>query len=122
VLNLSSRFQTQHVRSSAERLVGSESDKRQSQRIHSEFVILHILAEDIGDAGGPSLALDLGMIGGIREHLFEFDSRRIRRLTEIVENDILDLDIDVRKRAVFDIGLNDVVVALTRRSCSSSDI
>src|SRR5580700_4308984 len=96
----------------AERLVCPEAHDGQSQRINGQLVVLHVFAEDVGHAGGPSLALYLGMISRVRKHLFKFDSRRIRRLTKIVENDVLDLDINVRKRAVLDIGLNDVVLAL----------
>ena len=62
----------------AERLVCPEAHDGQSQRIDGQFIVLHVLAEDISDTGSPSFALDLGMIGRVREHLFEFNSCRIR--------------------------------------------
>jgi hypothetical protein len=43
------------------------------------------------------------MIRGIGEHLLELDARRIGRLAQVVKDDLLDLDIDIRKRAVFDV-------------------
>ena len=99
------------VVSLAERLVSPEAHDGQSQGIDGQLVVLHVLAEDIGDAGGPSFPLDLGMIRRVRLHLFEFDSSRVWRLPEIVKNDILDLDIDIRKRSLLYVGLNDVVLA-----------
>jgi hypothetical protein len=47
-----------------ERLVGPEADDGQPKRIDSQFVVLHVLSEDIGDAGRPTLALQFGMIRG----------------------------------------------------------
>jgi len=96
----------------AERLISPEAHDGQSQRIDGQLVVLHVLAEDIGDAGSPSFALDLGMICRVRKHLLEFDPRRIWRLPEIVKNNILDLDIDVRERTLLDVGLDDIVLAL----------
>ena len=45
-----------------ERLVGPEADDGQSQRIDGQLIILHVVAEDIGHAGGPSLPLEFGMV------------------------------------------------------------
>ena len=59
-------------------LVGAEADDRQTQGVDGQFVILHVFAEDIGDGCGPSFALDFAVVRRIREHLFEFDPRRIR--------------------------------------------
>ena len=52
------------------------------------------------------------MIRGVRVNLLELDARRIRRLSEVVKDDVLDLDIDIRQGAVFDVVLNAVVLAL----------
>ena len=61
-----------------ERLVGPEADDGQSQRIDSQLIVLHVVAEDIGHAGGPSLPLEFGMIRRVRVHLLELNARRIR--------------------------------------------
>lgn len=45
-----------------ERLVGPEADDGQSERIDGQFVVLHLIAKDIGDAGGPLLPLEFGVI------------------------------------------------------------
>ena len=81
----------------AERLVGPEAHDGQSQGIDGQLIVLHVLPEDIRDAGGPSFSLDLGMIRRVRIHLLEFDSSGIRRLSEVIKNDVLDLDIDIWK-------------------------
>ena len=72
-----------------ERLVGPEADDGQSEGIHGQLVVLYRLAEDVGDAGGPLLPPELGMIRGIGEDLLELDARRIGRLAQVVENDVL---------------------------------
>ena len=96
----------------AERLVGPEAHDGQTEGVHGKLIVLHVLAEDIGNAGSPSLPLEFGMIRRIGEHLLELDARRIGRLAQVVKDDVLDLHIDIRKSAVFDVGLNDVVLAL----------
>ena len=52
------------------------------------------------------------MIRGIGVHLLELDPRRIRRLSQVVKDDVLDLHIDIRQAAVFDVVLNAVVLPL----------
>ena len=52
------------------------------------------------------------MIRGVRVHLLEFNARRIRRLSKVIQDDVLDLHIDVRQAAVFDVVLNAIVLAL----------
>jgi hypothetical protein len=52
------------------------------------------------------------VIRGIGEDLLELDARRIRRLPQVVENDVFDFHIDKRERAVFGVTGNDVVIAL----------
>jgi hypothetical protein len=42
----------------AERLVGPEAHDGQAERVHGKFIVLHVLAEDIGNAGRPSLPLE----------------------------------------------------------------
>src|SRR6202051_258752 len=96
----------------AERLVGPETHDSQTEGVHGKLIVLHVLAKDIGDAGCPSLPLEFVMIRGVRVNLLELDARRIRRLSEVVKDDILDLDIDIRQGAVFDVVLNAVVLAL----------
>ena len=81
----------------AERLVGPEAHDGQTEGVHGQLIVLHVLAEDIGDAGCPSLPLEFGMIRGIGVHLLELDARRIRRLSQVVKDDVLDLHIDIRK-------------------------
>ncbi len=61
-----------------ERLVGPEADDGQSQRIDGQLIVLHVVAEDIGHAGGPSLPLEFCMIRRVRVHLLELNPRRIR--------------------------------------------
>src|SRR5208282_3138302 len=95
----------------AERLVGPEAHDGQTQWVHGQLIVLHVLAEDIGDAGCPSLPLEFGVVRRIGVHLFELDARRIRRLAQVVKDDVLDLYIDIRKGAVLDVVLNDVVPA-----------
>ena len=41
------------------------------------------------------LAPYFAMVGGIRKHLVVLDPSRVRRLVEIVQNDVLDVDIDI---------------------------
>lgn len=41
----------------AERLVGPETHDGQAKRVNGDLIVLHVLSEDIGDAGGPSLSL-----------------------------------------------------------------
>src|ERR1700689_2617661 len=78
-----------------EGLVGPEADDSQSERIDGQFVVFHVLSEDGGHAGCPTFALQLGMIRRIGEDFHELDSRPIGRLTEIVQDDLFHLDIDV---------------------------
>jgi hypothetical protein len=96
----------------AKRLVGAKANDGQPKRIHGQFVVLHGVSKDVGDTRGRSFSFEFGMICRIREHLFELNSYRIWRLSKIVENDILDLDVDIREGAVYDIRLNDVVLPL----------
>src|SRR5713101_4089300 len=96
----------------AERLVGPETHDGQTERVHGQLFVFHVLAEDIGDAGCPSLPLEFGMIRRIAVHLLELNTRRIRRLSQVVKDDVLDLDIDIRQGAVFDVVLDAVVLAL----------
>src|SRR5208337_1073223 len=96
----------------AERLVGPETHDGQTEGVHGKLIVLHVLAKDIGDAGCPSLSLEFGVIGRIAVYLLELDARRIRRLAQVVEDDVLDLDIDIRQGAVFDVVLNAIVLAL----------
>ncbi len=51
------------------------------------------------------------MIRGVGVHLLELDARRIRRLSQVVKDDVLNLHIDIRQAAVFDVILNAVVLA-----------
>ena len=46
----------------AECLVGPEAHDGQTERVHGQLVVFHVLAEDVGDAGCPSLPLEFGMI------------------------------------------------------------
>ena len=96
----------------AERLVGTEANDGQSEGVNGQLIVLHTFAEDIGNAGCPSLPLELGMIRRIRVHPLKLNPSRIRRLPEVVKNDVLDLYVDVRKGRIFDVGLDDVVFAL----------
>src|SRR3984957_2036449 len=95
----------------AECLVGPKAHDGQTEGVHGELIIFHILAKDIGHAGCPSLPLEFGMIRGIGIYLLKFNTRRIWRLPQVVEDHVLDLDIDVRQAAVFDVILNAVVLA-----------
>ncbi len=45
--------------------------------------------------GRPSLPAEFGMILRIREDLLELDARRIRRLSQVIKDDVLGLDIDI---------------------------
>ncbi len=47
-------------------MVGSKAHGGQTERVHGQLTILHVLAEDVGDAGCPSLPLELGIIRRIR--------------------------------------------------------
>ena len=84
----------------AERLIGAEAHDRQSQRIDREFVVLHVFAEDVGDGRRPSFPLHFAVVRRIGEHLLKLNARRIRRLPQIIENDVFDLDIDKRKARI----------------------
>ena len=95
----------------AKRLVGAEAHNGQSKGIHRQFIVLHVLAENIGNAGRPSLTLDLAMIGWIGKDLLKFDTGGVRRLPQVVEDDIFDLDVYERKRRVLDVILDDVLPA-----------
>ena len=95
----------------AERLVGPEAHDGQTEGVHGKLIVLHVLAKDIGDAGAPSLPLQFSVIRGIAVYLFELDARRIWRLSQVVKDDVLDLDIDIRQGAVFDVVLDAVVLA-----------
>ncbi len=61
-----------------ERLVGPEAHDGQPEGVHRQFIVLYDLAEDIGNAGGPSFPLEFRMICRIRVHLLELDASRIR--------------------------------------------
>jgi len=80
--------------------------------LHGSSLFFTVLAKHIGDTGCPSLPLELGMIRGIGVHLLELDPRRIRRLPHVVKDHVLDLHIDIRQAAVFDVVLNAVVLPL----------
>ncbi len=43
---------------SVERLVGPEADDGQPEGVHGQLVVLHLLAEDVSDAGCPLLPLE----------------------------------------------------------------
>ena len=58
-----------------ERLVGPEADDGQSERIDGQFIVLHVLPEDIGDGGCPSFLLQLAMVRGVREDFHELNPR-----------------------------------------------
>lgn len=60
-----------------ERLVGSEANDGQPEGVHGQFVVLHLIAEDVGNAGSPLLSLDLSLVRGIREDLLELDPRGV---------------------------------------------
>src|SRR6185437_4854759 len=60
-----------------ERLVGPEADDSQSQRIYGQFVVLDFVPEDVGDAGGPLLPLEHGVVRWVREYSLELNTRRI---------------------------------------------
>src|ERR1700731_3122988 len=96
----------------AERLVRPETHDGQTEGVHGKLIIFYILAKDIGDAGCPSLPLEFGMIRGVVVHLLELDARRIRRLSQVIKDDVLDLHNDIRQGAVFHLVLNAVVLAL----------
>jgi hypothetical protein len=55
----------------AERLVDPEAHDGQAERVPGKFIVLHVLAEDIGSAGRPSLPLEFEVICRIRAHLLE---------------------------------------------------
>src|SRR5260370_13792783 len=95
----------------AERMVGPEAHDGQPEWVDGQLIVLHVLAEDIGNAGRPSLPLEFGVIRRVGVHLLELDAGRIGRLTQVVKDDVLDLYIDIRKGAVFDVSLNEVVPA-----------
>src|SRR6202045_1019715 len=95
----------------AECLVGPKAHDGQAEGVHGKLIIFYILAKDIGDAGCPSLPLEFGMIRGVGVHLLELDARRIRRLSQVVKDDVLDLHIYIRQAAVSDVSLNAVVLA-----------
>src|ERR1035437_5419175 len=95
----------------AERLVNSEAHDGRPKRVHRQFLVLHGLPKDIGDAGCPSFPFEFRVIRGIGVHLLKLDPGRIRRLPQIVKDNVLYLDIDIRKRAFFDVCLDDVVLA-----------
>ena len=61
-----------------ERLVSPELYQREPEWINLNLVVLHDRAENIGDAGCPTLALELGMVCRIREDFHKLNSRRIR--------------------------------------------
>jgi hypothetical protein len=105
------------VDSSVERLVGPEANDRQPQGVHRQFIVLHVFAEYVRHAGCPSLAFDFRVVCGISEHLFKLNTRRIGRLPQIVEHDLLHFDVDIRKGAVLDVRLNDVVLSLLVNDC-----
>src|SRR5260370_85885 len=74
----------------AERLVGPEAHDGQAEWVDGQLIVLHVFAEDIGNAGRPSLPLEFGMIRRIGVHLLELDAGRIGRLTQVVKDDVLD--------------------------------
>lgn len=58
-----------------ERLVGPEADDGQSQRIDGQLVVLDLVPEDVGHAGGPLLPLEHGVVRRVREYSLELNSR-----------------------------------------------
>jgi hypothetical protein len=77
----------------AERLVGPEAHDGQAEWVDGNLIVLHVLAEDIGNACCPSLPLESVMICRIREHLLELDARRKGRLKQVVKDDVFDLNV-----------------------------
>ena len=63
--------------------------------IHLDLAVLNGITKNIGDAGGPALAFDLRMVRRVRVDFQELDARRIRRLPQLIKDDVLDLNIDV---------------------------
>src|SRR5579884_4567884 len=74
--------------SSVERLIRAEAHNSQAERIDGQFVVLYHLAEDIGNAGRPSLTLEFGVVGRIGVDLLKLNASRIRRLPEVIEDDV----------------------------------
>ena len=56
-----------------ERLVSPELYQRETEGIDLNLVVLHNGAEDIGDAGRPTLALELGMVRRVCEDFHELN-------------------------------------------------
>ena len=67
----------------AERLVGTEPDDRQSQRIDREFIVFNVFAENVRDCCRPVFALHFAVVGGIGKHFFELNARRIWGLPQV---------------------------------------
>ncbi len=99
-------------RSSAERLVGAEPHDGQTQRIDREFVVPDVFTEHVRDRRRPALAFHFAMVGGVREHLFELNPSRIWGLTQVIENNVLDFDVDKREASIPDVILDEVVLPL----------
>lgn len=58
-----------------ERLVCPEANDGQSQRIDGQLVVLDLVPEDIGHAGGPLLPLEHGVVCRVREYSLELNPR-----------------------------------------------
>ena len=58
---------------SLECLVGPEMDDGQPEGIDGQLLVLYLVPEDVGDAGGPLLPPDHGLIRGVGEDLLELD-------------------------------------------------
>ena len=54
---------------------------------------------------------ELGVIRGIGEDLLELDARRIGRLAQVVQDDVLHFHLDERERAVFGVIGKNIVLA-----------
>jgi hypothetical protein len=95
-----------------ERLVSPELYQRESEGIDLNLVVLHNGAENISDASRPALALEFGMIRRIRRDFDELNPCRIRRLSKVIENHVLDLDINERLRGITDERIDHLVLPL----------
>lgn len=56
----------------------------QTEGVHRELIVPHVLAEDIGDATRPSLALEFGMTAALVYAFLNSTPCRIGRLSQVL--------------------------------------
>jgi hypothetical protein len=76
-------------------LVFTEIGNGQAQWIEGQHLVADLVAERVDDISSPKLPLLLGVVERAGEDLVELDPSLERRLSQVLDGDGLDLDVDI---------------------------